>query len=212
MKKLITLVFVTLLFGISIKAQTNSATTTKQTANPTTETRKKVFRVTKDQIIQAQKTLKEKGAYAGAEDGLYNDDLRAAVKKFQGENGLKKTGSLNRATLEKMNIELTDAQKEIPVTPDSYAANDENKSGQPKKRGPVFRATKEQIIEAQKMLKDGGMYAGDPTGKLDEATRAGLKKYQEANGMKITGTLNQITLEKMGIALTDRQKENARSN
>lgn len=212
MKKLITLVFVTLLFGISIKAQTNSATTTKQTANPTTETRKKVFRVTKDQIIQAQKTLKEKGAYAGAEDGLYNDDLRAAVKKFQGENGLKKTGSLNRATLEKMNIELTDAQKEIPVTPDSYAANDENKSGQQKKRGPVFRATKEQIIEAQKMLKDGGMYAGDPTGKLDEATRAGLKKYQEANGMKITGTLNQITLEKMGIALTDRQKENARSN
>ena len=34
----------------------------------------------------------------------------------------------------------------------------------------------------------------------------GLKKYQDANGLKVTGTLNQATLEKMGIALTDKQK------
>jgi hypothetical protein len=34
-----------------------------------------------------------------------------------------------------------------------------------------------------------------------------LKKYQEGNGVKITGTLNKMTLEKMGIALTDKQKE-----
>ena len=44
------------------------------------------------------------------------------------------------------------------------------------------------------------------TGKLDDATRAGLKKYQEAEGLKITGTLNKVTLEKMNIALTDKQK------
>ncbi|MGH8499929.1 MAG: peptidoglycan-binding domain-containing protein, partial [Methylococcales bacterium] len=44
------------------------------------------------------------------------------------------------------------------------------------------------------------------TGKLDDATRAGLKKYQEASGLKVTGTLNQVTLEKMGIALTESQK------
>ena len=51
------------------------------------------------------------------------------------------------------------------------------------------------------------MYAGEQTGKLDDPTRDGLKKYQEANGLKVTGTLNQVTLEKMGIALTDKQKE-----
>ena len=50
------------------------------------------------------------------------------------------------------------------------------------------------------------MYGGDQSGKLDDATRDGLKKYQEANGLKVTGTLNQVTLEKMGIALTDGQK------
>ena len=44
------------------------------------------------------------------------------------------------------------------------------------------------------------------TGKLDAGTRAGLKKYQQAEGLKITGTLNKVTLEKMGIVLTDQQK------
>ena len=76
-----------------------------------------------------------------------------------------------------------------------------------KKRGPVFRATKEQIKQAQGILKQRGFYAGEPTGKLDTATRDGLKKYQEAEGLKVTGTLNAATLQKMNVALTDKQKE-----
>jgi peptidoglycan hydrolase-like protein with peptidoglycan-binding domain len=75
-----------------------------------------------------------------------------------------------------------------------------------KKRGPVFRATKDQIKQAQMILKQRGFYAGEQTGKLDDDTRAGLKKYQEAEGIKVTGTLNKITLEKMNITLTDKQK------
>ena len=76
-----------------------------------------------------------------------------------------------------------------------------------KKRGPVFRATKEQIKQAQSLLKGRGFYAGEAVGKLDEGTRAGLRKYQEAEGLKVTGTLNAVTLQKMNIPLTDRQKE-----
>lgn len=75
-----------------------------------------------------------------------------------------------------------------------------------KKRGPVFRATKDQIMQAQKILKDRSFYSGEQIGKLDDATRAGLKEYQKAEGIKITGTLNKETVEKMGIALTDKQK------
>jgi peptidoglycan hydrolase-like protein with peptidoglycan-binding domain len=149
--------------------------------------------------------LKEKGKYAGAEDGKYNADFRASVKGFQGENGLKKSGGLNRATLEKMGIALTDTQMGIPVNPNDLAsAGDANKP--PTKRGPVFRASKDQIIEVQKMLKEKSMYAGEETGKLDDATRDGIKKWQTANGVKVTGTLNKETLEKMGIELTEKQK------
>ena len=179
-----------------------------------------VFRPTKDQIKQVQAMLKEKSLYKGEATGTYNDETRTAIKSFQKDNGLKQTGTLNRATLEKMNIALTESQKAIPVSESSFASAEPEKkatkaepasgpsaSAEAKPKKPaVFRATKDQIMEAQKMLKAGSMYTGEQTGKLDDATREGLKKFQEANGLKVTGTLNRDTLEKMGIALTDTQK------
>jgi peptidoglycan hydrolase-like protein with peptidoglycan-binding domain len=86
-------------------------------------------------------------------------------------------------------------------------AKQESKKTKPAvKRGPVFRATKEQIKEAQVLLKGRGFYAGDGSGKLDAETRAALRKYQEAESLKVTGTMNKATLEKMNIALTEKQK------
>jgi peptidoglycan hydrolase-like protein with peptidoglycan-binding domain len=75
-----------------------------------------------------------------------------------------------------------------------------------RKRGPIFRANKDQIKQAQAILKTRAFYSGEQTGKLDADTRAGLKKYQAAESLKVTGTLNKVTLEKMGVALTDKQK------
>src|SRR5687768_18474901 len=49
------------------------------------------------------------------------------------------------------------------------------------KRGPVFRATKEQINQAQALLKSRGFYAGEQLGKLDDATRQGLRKIGRAS-------------------------------
>jgi peptidoglycan hydrolase-like protein with peptidoglycan-binding domain len=162
-----------------------------------------IFRANKDQINAAQALLKTKGMYAGDATGKLDDATREALKSFQKEKGLNPTGTLNRATLEKMGIALTDKQKEIPIPESSYAKPDTDGD---KPARTIFRATKEQIIEAQRKLKTDGMYTGDETGKLDDTTREGLKKYQEANGLKATGTLNQATLEKMGVALTDKQK------
>jgi peptidoglycan hydrolase-like protein with peptidoglycan-binding domain len=73
-------------------------------------------------------------------------------------------------------------------------------------RKPIFRASADQIKQAQTILKQRTFYAGEQTGKLDAETRTGIKKYQQAEGVKVTGTLNKLTLEKMGIALTDKQK------
>jgi peptidoglycan hydrolase-like protein with peptidoglycan-binding domain len=82
-----------------------------------------------------------------------------------------------------------------------------NANAAAKKRGPVFRATKDQIKQAQGILKARGFYAGESTGKLDPPTREGLRKYQEAEKLKVTGTLNAATLRKMSVTLTDKQKE-----
>lgn len=73
-------------------------------------------------------------------------------------------------------------------------------------RSPIFRATTDQIKQAQAILKQRGFYSGEQIGKLDPDTRAGLRKYQQAEGLKVTGTLNKVTLVKMGITLTEKQK------
>jgi peptidoglycan hydrolase-like protein with peptidoglycan-binding domain len=208
MKKLIFIVFAIFLFSIFANAQATPTPTPTETPQ---KVKKPIFRATKDQIIQVQKMLKEKGLYKGEATGKMEDDFRISIKLYQKESGLKQTGTLNRATLEKLGVVLTDKQMEIPVNPKSLDASDSSETTTTKK-SPIFRATKEQIMEAQKILKDKGMYSGEQTGTLDDATREGLKKYQEANGLKATGTLNQATLEKMGVVLTDKQKENAAKN
>ena len=109
---------------------------------------------------------------------------------------------------------VTAALLALLCLPAAFAAQNTNSStaagpgeaSAAKKRGPVFRATKEQIKQAQALLKGRGLYAGEATGKLDENTRSGLRKYQEAEGLKVTGTLNAVTLQKMNIALTEKQK------
>jgi peptidoglycan hydrolase-like protein with peptidoglycan-binding domain len=222
LRKIFLLISVSLVLTTAIFAQGSSTTATTST---TASTKKPaVFRPTKDQIEQVQTMLKTKKLYDGAANGKYNDPTRAGIKSFQKDNGLKETGTLNRATLEKFGVELTDSQKLIPVSPGSFAS-DETKTtksakstssstttastGDKTKKPAPFRANADQIKAAQKLLKEGKMYTGEETGKLDDGTRDGLKKYQEANGVKVTGTLNAATLEKMGIALTDAQKANA---
>lgn len=226
MRKLFVAAFASALFTFAVAAQPEPSGSNGSTA----ETPKKpaVFRPTKDQIKQVQTILKGKKLYSGEESGKYNDETRDGIKSFQKDNGLKETGTLNRATLEKFGVELTDSQKLIPVSESSYASKEPEKTEKPAKtvktasttetkatatdkpkKPAVFRATKDQIKETQKLLKAKSMYSGEETGKLDDATRDGLKKYQEANELKVTGTLNQVTLEKMGIALTESQKASA---
>jgi len=88
----------------------------------------------------------------------------------------------------------------------SSTTSTNSNSAAKKPRKPIFRASKDQIQQAQKILKDRSFYSGEQTGKLNADTRAGLKKYQAAENIKVTGTLNKVTLEKMGVTLTDRQK------
>ncbi len=87
----------------------------------------------------------------------------------------------------------------------THGATNANKSTNAN-RSPIFRATADQIKQAQAILKQRGFYNGEQIGKLDTATRAGLRKYQQAEGLKVTGTLNKVTMEKMGIAVTEKQK------
>ena len=221
MKRFVFLFLTLALFSIAALGQTDGSREPNTAAAPAPAKKKSpIFRPTKDQITQVQTNLKGANLYSGESTGKLDKPSRDAIKSWQGSNGLKKTGTLNRATLEKMKIELTDSQKAIPVDPNSFASAEEDKkpaktasvastekpTSGPKRPAP-FRASTDQIKAAQTVLRDGKMLTGGEDGKLDDATRDGLGKFQEANSLKVTKTLNAVTLEKMGIALTDRQKE-----
>lgn len=218
-RKILLLTTAFFIFGGIANANATAVPSPTPTASADKPKRAPAFRPNKDQIKQVQTMLKDKKLYTGEATGVYNDDTRTGIRSFQKSSGLRETGTLNRATLEKFGVTLTDKQKEIPVTassltpaadkkPKTTKAGDTGAAGtKPKK--VIFRATVDQIKSAQKLLKSKSMYSGEETGKLDDATRAGLKKFQEANGVKVTGTLNAATLDKMGIPLTDKQKADA---
>lgn len=194
MRKIIYVIFASLLFGVFVNAQTDTTKKTSTEKQTETKTRAKAFRPTKTQITAAQEKLKMAGTYNGATDGKYNDDFRAAIKEYQDTNGLDKNGKLDEATLVKMGIALTDSQKGIEST---------DKSSDTPKRA-AFRPTKDQISQAQKMLKGKG-YSGEETGTYSEELKTAIRDYQSANGLKRSGSLNRATLEKMGIELTESQ-------
>lgn len=213
MKSLLFLILSMAVLCAGVSAQTAPDTKPTETKPSVSEEKPKrvSFRANKEQVTQAQEMLKGKGIFSGEATGKYSPELRTAIRSYQKDNGLRSSGSLNRATLEKMGIALTDAQKAIPVRENDIAKpkTSDTASNDDKPKRVIFRATKDQIEEAQAKLKIGGMYSGDTTGTLDDATRESLKKYQEANGLTVTGTLNRVTLEKMGITLTEKQKSDA---
>lgn len=223
LKKILLVLPILFVFAGSTFAQ---GTATDAAPAKTAEPAKKpaAFRSTKDQVTAAQTLLKSKKLYNGEATGVSSADWKAAVKTYQGENGLAKTGSLNRATLEKMEIKLTDKQKEIPVDPKHLAsaetkpakadkpsasktAKTESKPSDGPKRPAPFQASKDQITALQTKLKEAKMFTGEADGARSDGLKEAVKKYQEANSLKATGGINAETLGKMGIALTDKQKD-----
>jgi peptidoglycan hydrolase-like protein with peptidoglycan-binding domain len=59
----------------------------------------------RDTVRQAQQQLKAEGFYSGSLDGLLGKQTRDALAAYQQKKGLPQTATLDRATLESMNLE-----------------------------------------------------------------------------------------------------------
>ncbi|MEZ5423881.1 MAG: peptidoglycan-binding domain-containing protein [Pyrinomonadaceae bacterium] len=207
MKTIGLLLTVFLLFAVGISAQdTGSSTTAASTAK--TEKRKsrgQAFRPTKSQVKSGQQVLIDAKLLTGEATGKYTDETREAIRSYQKANDLEVNGKFDKATLEKMNIPLTDHQ--LGKAPEKKA-DSANSAHDGRKRPAPFRATDEQIKSAKTILVGEKLFAGEIDDKFTDAFRSSLGEYQKAKGLKETKTLNAATLEKMGIALTDEQKAN----
>jgi hypothetical protein len=64
-------------------------------------------KLTPDQIKGAQQQLQAAGLYSGPTDGMMDPDTRAALARFQQQNGLRRTETLDQKTLTRLNASQT---------------------------------------------------------------------------------------------------------
>ncbi|OYT71544.1 MAG: hypothetical protein CFK52_07880 [Chloracidobacterium sp. CP2_5A] len=69
----------------------------------------------------------------------------------------------------------------------------------PKKKKPRGNNPNTDYGKAQTKLKEAGLYQGEVTGYKNAETTEAIRKYQEQNGLKVTGTLSNETREKLGL-------------
>lgn len=70
-------------------------------------------------------------------------------------------------------------------------------------------ASEKSIKEAQTLLKELGLYQGEATGQLDDATKEAIKKFQTEHKLKDTGQPNKKTLKALNEAKAGGKKEEA---
>ena len=97
-------------------------------------------KLTPDQIKAAQQQLQTAGLYSGPTDGMMDPDTRAALARFQQQNGLHRTERLDRQTLARLNAGQTTGfgssaapnnNNQTPVQTPAPASAGGNTTGQP---------------------------------------------------------------------------------
>lgn len=66
--------------------------------------------------------------------------------------------------------------------------------------------SKKDLQVTQQMLRDTGFYKAPVTGQWDQTTANAVASYQYANGLRVTGTVNEETAAKMGLHPVARAK------
>lgn len=172
--------------------------------------------VNSETIRQVQQRLNELNYEAGPVDGQMGPQTRGALRDFQAARGLAQTGRLNASTLNALDIEAGAAAEHGMQTARSEEQT-RSEARQPHEQAGVQRAgqqqfqtalSPEEIRQVQQKLNESGFDAGQVDGIMGPRTEAAIKNFQESNAIEATGSLNQKTLDELGVEV-DRQKEQA---
>lgn len=129
------------------------------------------------QLRQVQQALNQKGFDAGNVDGNWGAETRDALRNFQQAQGLKQTGQLDSQTISALGVQLDQAAMH-------YDAQE---------------LSQQQIQQVQRSLNQKGFDAGTVDGKWNSRTQSALRNFQQAQGMKQTGSLDQKTVSSLGV-------------
>lgn len=145
-------------------------------------------------VAVAQRALMSAGIQVkGGADGLFGSGTEAAVKQFQSAKGLPVTGLLDSGTASALNLIAPTVQAK--ATPTTKKARFAEASDLPSRgdRGKDVRAVQKALVASDIELKGG------VDGVFGVATAVAIQKFQERNGLGVTGVLDIATAIKLGI-------------
>lgn len=168
-------------------------------------------------VVQVQDELYARGYLQEEGDGQYGQRTEAAVKVFQSENELEVTGVVDDTTYEMLihgeeahrrkarerlvALGYLDAAAE-EITIESIRKFQQANGMEP--TGELDEATlaqmasgdaKSDIARVQERLIELGYLQGAADGKFGEGSKAALKLFQQANGLEVTGELDDVSRE-----------------
>lgn len=89
--------------------------------------------------------------------------------------------------------------KKAPAKPAAVKKAGAKKRRASKRNRGQKAPTAGRVTEIQQALSREGAYSGEPTGKWDAGTIAGMKRFQASQGRNPTGRLDALSLHKLGL-------------
>jgi peptidoglycan DL-endopeptidase LytE len=130
--------------------------------------------------------------------GYYGPITAEAVKKFQQAYGLKADGVVNSQTLKKI---------QQAVTKQSQTAPKQNEKGAFSSTVLKLGSKGKEVSELQRNLKALGYFQYPTiTDYYGTITSDAVKRFQKANGLKVTGIADSATLAKIRQAVEQKEK------
>jgi len=137
-------------------------------------------------VVRLQAELKNAGYAPGAADGHFGGNTKKALLKFQVKNGLKETGTANKAT---------------------WAALDAQSEGI---RGGAAVQAGSQMKQMQQALIGLGYLNGTADGINGPKTKEAVRKYQKAYGLAADGVAGADTMTSLKNTVMALQSDLAR--
>ena len=153
--------------------------------------------VRSDEVRQLQTQMIAAGInVSGGADGIFGSGTKAALKQFQSEQGLSPTGVVDSSTAAALAAFTSDsgtsdepepAPEPAPETP-APAADDSGLVGlKTGSRGSAVKTLQQTIIDA------GFTVVGGADGIFGVLTANALRSFQNANGLGVTGVVDDAT-------------------
>ncbi len=168
------------------------ASTRMEVSVPETQSNTVVFKYDAN-VENIQRELLATGHYKGLVDGVMGQRTLLAIQSYQHDNALQETGLVSTELINHIRYtRKIKAAAEFTGSLDPLPGTEATPVLQPViKQGVIITPSKQQqVSRAQITLANLGYDLGEPSGALDEQTRAAILKFQMDNGMAMDGIVD----------------------